>query len=115
MLSPDLPTRIRLDAHIERLPPTADGVWVYFAHEDTLKSRFKIGSTFRGPEMRKFELALGNSQIRLWCAMPGSRKLECLLKGRFLKDRVDGREIFHTNPWQAYINRLVKLRGGKFY
>jgi hypothetical protein len=114
-MSSDLPKRIPLDSYIERLPPTADGVWVYFAHEDADKSRFKIGSTFRGPELRRFELALGNSQIRLWCAMPGSRKLDCLLKGRFMRDRVDGREIFLTSPWAAYIERLVKMRGGKFW
>lgn len=109
------PERIRLDTHIETLPPTADGVWVYFAHETADKSRFKVGSTFRGPEQRRFELALGNSQMRLWCAMPGSRKLECMLKGRFFQSRVDGREIFHTAPWETYINRLIRLRGGKFY
>lgn len=110
-----LPKRIRLDDRIEALSPTADGVWVYFAHTLHDKSQFKVGSTFRGPEVRRFELALGNSQIRLWCAMPGSRQLECLLKGRFFKDRVDSREIFHTSPWKDYINRLVKFRGGKFY
>jgi len=107
-----LPERIHLDKVIEQAP-SDPGVMVYFLHEDPATSRFKVGFTVRGPDVRAHELALGNSQLRLWCHMPGSKRLECLLKGRFMKDSVDGREIFHTHPWKTYIERLTRLRGGK--
>lgn len=116
MLSPETFKRIRLDERIDSWPADEVGTMVYAAWTTRSKDRVKLGRTFRGPDVREHELALGNNELRLWCAMPGSPRLEYLLKQRFRAICLDGREIFQAGGgFIHYITRLVKLRGGVFY
>ena len=103
----------KLDEVISKLG--TDGNQVYCAWETANHSTFKIGHTY-GLGNRIHALALGNSNLSLWCSFPGSQELEARMKSRLWRWSVDHREIFLCSPdIQMWVEALVKQRHGIFY